>query len=140
MQATDIEAVLKVEQASYLAPWSETIFRDCLHQNYCCMLVERQQIVIGHSIMSSVLDECHILNLCIHPDHRRRGLGRHVLQIMLDFARQQAVTTAFLEVRYSNHAAIALYHDQGFNEIGIRRGYYPATTGREDALVMAYVF
>ena len=87
--------------------------------------------------MSIAAGEAHVLNLCTAPERQSRGLGRHLLRALLKTARDHRVQRVFLEVRPSNPQAIALYHSEGFNEIGRRPRYYPAATGREDALVMA---
>jgi len=81
--------------------------------------------------------ECHILNLCVRPDKQGRGLGRRMLRRLLALARNHKADTAFLEVRVSNRLAIGLYEADGFCEVGMRRGYYPAAGGREDAVIMA---
>ena len=86
-------------------------------------------------MLSVAAGECHILNLAIHPDWQGRGLGRKLMNRLLGLARQHQADTAFLEVRESNEAALALYRSMGFNEVGLRRSYYPALGGREDALV-----
>jgi ribosomal-protein-alanine N-acetyltransferase len=87
--------------------------------------------------MSIAAGECHLLNLCVHPDWQGRQFGRKLLRWLLSIARRQNADTAFLEVRRSNRAAIALYETEGFGEVGIRRGYYPHKEGREDAIIMA---
>ena len=87
--------------------------------------------------MSIALGEAHLLNLCIHPDQQRQGTGRRLLHRMLRVASERQADTVFLEVRASNTAARALYEDEGFGEIGQRRDYYPADSGREDAIVYA---
>jgi len=139
MHPEDLPAVLVVEQAAYRTPWSEGIFRDCLRVGYCCLVAEDDDVLIGHGIMMVSAGECHVLNLCIHPERQRRGLGRRMLRRLLALARRQEADTAFLECRDSNLAAVRLYESEGFNEIGRRRGYYPAADGqgREDAVVMA---
>jgi ribosomal-protein-alanine N-acetyltransferase len=86
-----------------------------------------------------VLDEVHILNLTVAPSARRRGLGRALLNRALDRAREVGATSAYLEVRVSNAAAIDLYRSAGFEEIAQRRDYYPAANGREDALILRKV-
>lgn len=137
MVSADLAAVLAVEQAAYPFPWTETILRDCLRAGYCCLVAERHTVLIGHGIMMMAAEECHILNLCVHPAHQRQGLGRLLLRRLLALGHQHGATTALLEVRVSNQAAIALYRGEGFNEVAIRRNYYPAPHGREDALLMA---
>ncbi|MBK5968077.1 ribosomal-protein-alanine N-acetyltransferase [Thiorhodovibrio winogradskyi] len=138
MTLHDLTAVLAVERAAYHSPWSQGIFQDSLKAGHYCMVLEQPVSceLIGHGVIMLVVDECHLLNLCIHPSHQRQGLGRLLLRRLLAIARQRQAASAFLEVRASNRAALALYQAEGFNEIGLRRGYYPAAKGREDAIVM----
>lgn len=138
MVAADLVSVMRVEEAAYVYPWSEGIFRDCLHVGYSCWVADCGGELTGHGVMSAAAGECHILNLCVHPDWQGQRIGRALLRRLLALARRRDVDTAFLEVRPSNAAAIALYLSEGFCEVGRRRGYYPAPTGaNEDALVMA---
>ena len=135
MQADDIGAVVLLEHAVYPFPWSEQIFRDCLRVGYDCWVVDAGGEVSGYAVMSMGAGECHILNLCVAPALRRQGAGRALLTMLLRRARQAGTLHAFLEVRPSNAAAIALYESMGFERIGLRRGYYQAKGGREDAIV-----
>ena len=112
MQPDDLPTVLAVERAAYPTPWSEGIFRDCLRVGYCCLVAEDDDVLIGHAIMMVAAGECHVLNLCIHPERQGRGLGRRILRRMLALARRREADTAFLEVRASNTAAIALYESE----------------------------
>jgi len=141
MQEGDLPAVLLVERKAYTAPWSEAIFRDCLRVRYLCVVAEREAEIIGHAVMSIAAGECHVLNLCVHPSLHQRGIGRRMLRRLLALGRRQGADTAFLEVRASNVSALALYRGEGFCEVGLRRGYYPAAgadaSGREDAVAMA---
>jgi ribosomal-protein-alanine N-acetyltransferase len=141
MREEDLPGVLVCEQAGYVSPWSEGIFRDCLRVRYCCLVAEAREMVVGHGIMSVAAGECHLLNLCIHPLYQRLGIGRRLLRRLLALARRQGADAAFLEVRASNRGAIALYREEGFDEAGIRKGYYPNADDdprrREDALIMA---
>jgi [ribosomal protein S18]-alanine N-acetyltransferase len=137
MRDTDIEQVAALEVASYEFPWNAGIFRDCLRAGYGCWVLEEEGRIIGYALLSVAAGEAHILNLCIAPGHQRRGLGRRLLLRLLDLARWHRAERVFLEVRPSNEAAIALYRQEGFNEIGTRPRYYPARHGREDAVVMA---
>ncbi len=138
MRWEDLPQVMKVERAAYEFPWTEGIFRDCLRAGYCCHVLEdRGRMLVGHGIMALMAGECHLLNLCVHPRYQRRGLGRQLLQALLEVARKGRAKVALLEVRRSNTGAYALYHELGFNEIGLRKNYYPGRTRREDALVLA---
>ncbi len=137
MLASDLVSVLDVERAAYDYPWTEGIFRDCLQVGYCCWVVENASGLVGHGVMSAAVGECHILNICVHPDWRRRRLGRMLLRRLVALGRRRNADTALLEVRPSNRAAVALYESEGFSEVGWRRNYYPAANGKEDALIMA---
>ena len=137
MSGLDLPSVIQVEETSYEFPWTLPIFRDCLRVGCDCFVYETQDGVIGHGIMSVAAGECHILNICIHPDHQRRGLGESMVYFLLDIARQKQAQAALLEVRMSNSAAYRLYIKLGFDEVGIRKNYYPSRIGREDAIILA---
>ncbi|GAB6043226.1 ribosomal protein S18-alanine N-acetyltransferase [Endothiovibrio diazotrophicus] len=137
MSAADLVTVMRVERAGYRHPWSEGIFNDCLQAGHLCWMAELDGEVVGHGVMMVAAGEAHILNVCVHPDHQGRGVGRRILNHLLHLARRRDADMALLEVRPSNTAAVALYDSLGFNEIGRRPNYYPARNGREDALMMA---
>ena len=137
MTEHDLVAVKQIEDAAYVFPWSETIFRDCLSVGYPSWVMELQGEVIGYSVLQHVVDESHILNICVQPKLQGHGYGRAMLHFILAQARASKTKSVFLEVRPSNIAAIELYESEGFNEIGCRKDYYPSVTGREDALLFA---
>lgn len=137
MQAADLAGVHLVEQSSYDYPWSRAVFRDCLLAGYYSLVLDIDGIVSGYSIMSIAAAEAHVLNLCVHPEVRRLGYGRRLLNALLFKAQDSAVQRIFLEVRPSNQAAIQLYLSTGFEEVGIRPQYYQASLGRENAIVLA---
>lgn len=137
MQEEDIAAVLDVEDRSYDFPWSGSIFSDCLRVGYCCWVLDTGAGLAGHGIMSVAIEECHILNVCIAPELRRRGYARALMQHLLAVAARHGARIAYLEVRPSNDGAIRLYADLGFRHVGTRRAYYPAHQGREDAYVLS---
>jgi len=136
MHELDIPVVGAIEKAAYQFPWSEGIFRDCLRVGYVCRVIDIAGEMAGYGIMSIGAGEAHILNVCIRDEYRSRGLARKVLLYLLERARAAGMREAFLEVRPSNLAAARLYHSVGFEEVGVRRGYYQATVGREDAAVL----
>jgi ribosomal-protein-alanine N-acetyltransferase len=135
MAQADLPRVAALERESYVFPWNDQIFADCLRVGYHCVVVDTGSGVAGYGVLSMGAGEAHILNLCIADDWRRRGIGRGLLLALLAHARDRGVRDAFLEVRRTNRAAIALYHELGFQCVGTRRGYYQAQDGREDALV-----
>lgn len=139
MRLEELPTVLAVEQRAYSHPWTDGIFRDCLRVGYQCWVAEIDQRLAGYSIMSVAVGEAHVLNLCIDPARQGQGLGRQLLQRMLEMAVTLHADTAYLEVRESNQVAQGLYESIGFNQVGQRRNYYPAQKGEEDALVYAKV-
>jgi len=136
MTEADLGHVAALERESYPFPWSEGIFRDCLRVGYVCRVVELGPGLIGYGVMSYGAGEAHILNLCIREALRGRGIGRSLLRHLLANAATAGMDEAFLEVRPSNLAAIRLYQSMGFEPVGVRRGYYQAVGGREDATVL----
>ena len=136
MRGSDIAEVAAIERASYQFPWSEGIFRDCLRVGYVCRVVTASREVMGYGVMSFGAGEAHILNLCVGETHRCRGVGRRLLSTLIEHASSAGMSDAFLEVRPSNTAAIRLYLALGFEQVGMRRGYYQAVNGREDAAVL----
>ncbi len=139
MHELDVPVIVAIERAAYQFPWSEGIFRDCLRVGYVCRVADVGGEAAGYGIMSVGAGEAHILNVCIREEFRRRGLARKLLQYLLERARASGMHEAFLEVRPSNTTAARLYHSMGFEQVGIRRGYYQATVGREDAAVLRRV-
>jgi len=137
MVEDDISRVLAIEVSAYEFPWSRLIFNDCLRVGYCSWVLERERFIIGYGVTSVGVGECHLLNLCVEPKSQRSGYGQTILDYLLDLAIKHHADMAFLEVRPSNTAARQLYSRAGFNEVGLRRNYYPARFGREDAVIMA---
>ena len=135
MTQADLASVAALERESYVFPWSDQIFADCLRVGYHCVVVDTPTGVGGYAVLSMGAGEAHVLNLCVAERLRRRGVGRGLLLAVLCHARDRGIRDAFLEVRRSNKGAIALYHEFGFECVGQRRGYYQAHEGREDALV-----
>lgn len=137
MRGADVARVGALERRNYEFPWSEGIFRECLRAGYTCELVRHAGELIGYGVLQVGADEGHILNLCIDRGHQRQGFARLLLERLVARAAEAGASVVFLEVRPSNPRAVALYRRAGFNEIGLRRDYYEAAKGREDALVMA---
>lgn len=137
MEHDDIPAVLKIEAQNYSYPWSENIFRDCFTAiHYSCWVCEDNEEIIGYAIISMAAGEAHIMNISVDPKVQGLGVGRKMMTHLIELARKKT-ETMFLEVRPSNKSAIALYKKLGFNEVGIRKDYYPAENGREDAVMLA---
>lgn len=136
MQEADLDAVVRIEAQAYPYPWTRGNFMDCLTSGYRCEVAELGGELVAYSVLTSGAGEGHILNCCVAPERQGRGLGRELMQRLMTSAKEYGIATLFLEVRPSNRRAIDLYERLGFEAIGLRRGYYPAAVGREDALVM----
>jgi ribosomal-protein-alanine N-acetyltransferase len=137
MRQADLAHVAAIEQASYEFPWSPGIFRDCLLAGYTSLVVESAGEVVAYAMLSVAAGEAHLLNLCVAPGARRAGHGRSLLDFVLTRAMTVGAERVYLEVRPSNSAALALYAQYGFERIGVRRAYYRAPGGSEDAVVLA---
>jgi len=140
MRLDDLESVIRIEHAAYPFPWTPLNFKDSLESGYACWMAEIEGQPAGYWVMMMAVGEGHILNCCIAPEWQGRGLGRQLVEHLLAAARAHAVECLFLEVRPSNTAAVFLYQRLGFETIALRRNYYPATQGAEDALVMRLLF
>ena len=142
MKDTDIAAVSRIEKLTHIQPWSENVLTDCYHSDYLCLVAEEndyQKELKGYIILSQVLDEAHLLNLCVSLKYQGYGLGRELTARGIKEVVKRGARKMFLEVRRSNMRAIRLYESFGFSEIGIRTNYYQGSSLREDAVVMALV-
>jgi len=136
MHLNDVAAIMEIERGVYPFPWSEGIFRDCVHVGYCCWVYAQGEQVVAYTVMSIGAAEAHILNICVAPEQQGRGIGSQMLLHLLELAGQHQAAAVFLEVRPSNKRALKLYHALGFQDVGIRKDYYPDHKGRENALIL----
>ena len=142
MKDTDIAAVSRIEKLTHIQPWSENVLTDCYHSDYLCLVAEendRQKELKGYIILSQVLEEAHLLNLCVSLKYQGFGLGRELTARGIKEVVERGARKMFLEVRRSNMRAISLYESFGFSEIAIRTNYYQGSSISEDAVVMALV-
>lgn len=135
MTTGDLAAVGALEASLQAFPWSLENFADSLAQGHGAEVCRLGDDLAGFSVVMPVFDEAHLLNIGVALSFQRRGLGGELLQRVVDQARADGAKRLLLEVRAANEQAIAFYRRFGFSQIGLRRGYYPATVGREDALV-----
>lgn len=134
---TDFPAVIAIETLTQTAPWSEAAFERCWEANYHGWVMEKDHRIVAFLLLSLRIGECHILNLSVHPDVQRQGLGEEIMNYGLIWAKQNGAGIVYLEVRRSNLAAIGLYRKMNFKLIGERKKYYLSALGAEDALVFA---
>lgn len=132
----DLEWVAKIEASVYPFPWTFGNFRDSMLSGYDCWGCWSSGELIGYAIVMRALDEAHLLNIAVAPHWQGRGVGAAFLQYLIDRARREKQDMLYLEVRPTNVIGRHLYARFGFKQLGIRRDYYPAVTGREDALFL----
>jgi ribosomal-protein-alanine N-acetyltransferase len=136
MRESDLDAVAAIEADIYTHPWTRGNFDDSLRAGYSAWVLEGGGEVLAYGVVMMGVGEAHLLNLSVARAWQRRGIGRELLGFLLARAREMGAAAVFLEVRPSNAAARALYARHGFRELAVRRHYYPAHGGREDAIVM----
>ncbi len=137
MFLSDLNSVLAIEAKNYNYPWGREIFKDCfIAPSYSCWVCEDTENIVAYAILSVAAGEAHVLNLSVDPASQGLGVGKLFMQHLIKQARKKS-ETIFLEVRPSNLNAISLYKSLGFNEIGVRKDYYPTESGREDAVMLA---
>lgn len=135
MNERDLDSVAALEASLQAFPWSRGNFADSLVAGHSAWVCRLGGDLIGFSVIMRVLDEAHLLNLGVCQRYQGQGHGARLLRHVMALARQHGAAKLFLEVRPSNERAVELYRHFGFNQIGVRRGYYPAAIGREDGLV-----
>ncbi|WP_054178272.1 ribosomal protein S18-alanine N-acetyltransferase [Trabulsiella odontotermitis] len=137
LSTADLPRAWQIEKRAHAFPWSEQIFASNQGDRYFNLKLETENEIAAFAITQVVLDEATLFNIAVDPAYQRRGLGRTLLEYLIDALEKRGVVTLWLEVRASNVAAIALYESLGFNEATIRKNYYPTAEGREDAIIMA---
>jgi len=132
-----VEEVYEIEKLSYKAPWSKFGFyaeiRNPFSLSYVLLLEEK---IVGYIVLWDYGKSLHIANITVHPEHRRKGLGRFLIRFAKGKAKERGIKFLSLEVRKSNLPARKLYESEGFIEIGVIRGYYPGDF--EDAVIYQY--
>ncbi|MDH4456258.1 MAG: ribosomal protein S18-alanine N-acetyltransferase [Candidatus Methylopumilus sp.] len=136
MQIDDLDDVIQIETVNFPFPWTAGNFKDSINSGHICLVLEIDEAVMGYAILMMVLDEAHLLNISVSPSWKGKGWGRYLLKHMMQVGRDKNGLNMFLEVRSSNVSAITLYESIGFNEMGVRPGYYPTHNGRENAVLM----
>jgi ribosomal-protein-alanine N-acetyltransferase len=128
MDESDLANVMEIEQLSFPCPWSKGMFLSEFHKRPSSRsYVAKEKYngeIVGYVLFSLVFEELHILNLAVHPESRRKGIGDILIEFVLGVGREGKTEKVLLEVRVSNDSALALYHKYGFREVGIRRNYY----------------
>lgn len=135
MNERDLDGVTALEASLQAFPWTYGNFADSLTAGHSVWVLRLGGDLIGFSVLMSVIDEAHLLNIGVCQRYQGQGYGARLLRHAMECARLGGATKLFLEVRPSNDKAVELYRHFGFRQIGVRKAYYPAIAGREDGLV-----
>lgn len=137
MTKNDLSAVATIEKQSTIFPWSLKHFEDCITAGHLAwVMCDDKEQIVSFVVLQKVVDELHLLNICVQRQQQGQGLGTTMLNHVIQQAKQLGSVLIVLEVRRSNNKAQSLYSQAGFNEMAVRRDYYPAAQGREDAILM----
>jgi [ribosomal protein S18]-alanine N-acetyltransferase len=137
IELADLEAVSRIEESAYAFPWTPGNLRDSLAAGHLFPGLKLNHTLIAYSILMPVLDETHLLNITVAPEFQGQGWGKEMLLISMRLASSVLKgQSMLLEVRPSNTIALSMYEAHGFKSIGIRKQYYPAAEGREDAIIL----
>lgn len=135
---SDFDRLFEIEQAAHLVPWSKGTLLNNQGDKYLNLKLTEQNQIVAFAICQTVLDEATLFNIAVDPRFQAKGYGKRLLSALIEKLREQGILTLWLEVRESNLAAQRLYDALGFNEVTIRKNYYPTPSGtRENAIVMA---
>jgi len=136
MRESDLDEVADIARQSFTSPWSRAMFENELLKNPFSdqILVRDGRRICGYLFMMVLFDECHLLDLAVHPEYRRKGVAKMMLRSLIETIGKKKISKIFLEVRISNRIAIALYEHFGFVQIATRKGYY--TSPQEDAVIL----
>lgn len=135
---TDFDRLFEIEQAAHLVPWTKGTLLNNQGERYLNLKLSVENQIVAFAICQTVLDEATLFNIAVAPEFQGKGYGKRLLSALILQLQQQGIQTLWLEVRESNHSAQQLYTQLGFNEVTIRKNYYPAPNGgRENAVVMA---
>ncbi len=135
MQESDLKSVYEIEKNTHVQPWSWNIICECYQSDYLCLVAIKEKTLCGYIILSKVIDESHLLNLCVSTEQQGSGIGHDLVREGISQVSRTGANKMFLEVRRSNLPAIGLYQSLGFVEIGVRSNYYQGSCLDEDALV-----
>ncbi|EGA66869.1 ribosomal protein S18-alanine N-acetyltransferase [Vibrio brasiliensis] len=135
-----LDQVWQIERQAHSHPWSENMVRDINSRGGCHHVLTDDNQVVGYFYAQNIVGEVTLLNIAVAPANQGKGYGKKLMDAFLDMCEKAKAESAWLEVRESNHNAFGLYESIGFNEVDRRRNYYPTASGKEDAIIMSYIF
>ncbi|MEZ9229786.1 ribosomal protein S18-alanine N-acetyltransferase [Vibrio amylolyticus] len=140
MSDVHVASILTIEKSAHSHPWSESLIRDINGRGACnhVMLVDNH--VVGYFYAQNIVGEVTLLNIAVSTSEQGKGYGKVLTEYFLEMCEKARAESAWLEVRESNKKAYQLYESVGFNELDRRVNYYPTEKGKEDAIIMSYIF
>ncbi|CAM3564163.1 ribosomal protein S18-alanine N-acetyltransferase [Vibrio aquimaris] len=136
-----LEEVFAIETQAHTHPWSFSLLENINGRGACHkVLINEDEKVVGYFYAQNILGEVTLLNIAVEPKLHGHGYGKYLIESFLEMCVSDKAESAWLEVRSSNHKAYRLYDAVGFNEVDRRRDYYPTEDGKEDAIIMSYLF
>ncbi|MGF1697642.1 ribosomal protein S18-alanine N-acetyltransferase [Vibrio lamellibrachiae] len=140
LNESHLTSVFSIEQSAHSHPWAGSMIRDVNSRGAChhVMLVDKQ--VVGYFYAQNIVGEVTLLNIAVDPKSQGKGYGKELTEFFLEMCEKANAESAWLEVRESNKKAYQLYESAGFNELDRRVNYYPTDKGKEDAIIMSYLF
>ncbi|MGC7560316.1 ribosomal protein S18-alanine N-acetyltransferase [Pasteurella sp. PK-2025] len=138
IKEVDFDRLFEIEQAAHITPWTMGTLKNTHGDRYVNLKVMQEEQLVAFAICQTVLDEATLFNLAVDPAYQGKGIGKTLLVHVVETLKEKGILTLWLEVRESNLVAKTLYEQVGFNEVDIRKNYYPTPDGkRENAIVMA---
>lgn len=138
MTLDDLDAVVAIEQTAYSHPWTRGHFRDSINPLFEAQCLWLDGELLGYFLAMRGFEEMHLLNITVAPDHQGQGWGHMMLDALSLWSRHQGAQWLWLEVRQSNQRALQVYERYGFQQVSLRKDYYPAgRQQREHAVVMS---
>lgn len=140
LAAEHTEAVFHIETQAHSHPWSQTMINDINSRGACHHVLLHQGVLVGYFYAQNIVGEVTLLNIAVAPSEQGKGHGKYLMDAFLTLCENVKAESAWLEVRESNVGAYHLYESHGFNEVDRRINYYPTASGKEDAIIMSYLF
>lgn len=135
----NLEDIFKIEESVFAHPWSLESLKNLLEdENSVAFIAVDNEVICGYCGVNTILDEGYITNVAVLENYRKQGIGRMLVNALVDFAKDKSLAFLTLEVRKSNIPAINLYSKNGFETVGERKNYYTSPT--ENALLMTKYF
>lgn len=140
LSSCHLKEIQRIETLAHSHPWSESLLSDVNSRGACHHVLLAGNQLVGYFYAQSIVGEVTLLNIAVDPNQQGQGYGKQLLEGFLSICEEKKAESAWLEVRQSNERAFQLYQTCGFNEVDRRVNYYPTASGREDAVIMSYMF